>query len=300
MTLQGIVVEEQKNYFLVNTDQGIVRTGIKGSLKKTRARICVGDQVHVDITNNNPPIGLIISIEKRSSFIHRPALANLKQIFLIATYKSPFLDLEALDRMLFTAEVYNIRATIVFNKTDLLDTEEALTLEKIIPIYNKCGYETLKTSAHTGIGIDSLEIKCTSYGICAFSGLSGVGKSTLLSKLFPDKIFRIGEVSGTNGRGTHTTTNIVLHPHPHGSYIADTPGISFVDIPTISEENVISCFPEIEACIGKCRFNNCIHDGEPGCYVQERVEERDIAFSRWEHYLKIFNEMRSIRKQYRK
>ncbi len=235
-----------------------------------------------------------------TSFIHRPALANLKQILFITTFKSPFLDLEALDRMLFTAEVYNIKATIVFNKTDLLDTEEHIALEKIIPIYNNCGYETLKTSARTGMGIDLLELKCASYEICAFSGLSGVGKSTLLSKLFPEKSFRIGEVSGANGRGTHTTTNNVLHPHLNGSYIADTPGISFVDIPTIPEENVISCFPEIKDCIGQCRFNNCIHDGEPGCFVQERVNEGDIAISRWEHYLKIFNEMKSIRKQYRK
>ena len=299
MSLKGRVIEEQKNYFLVDTIQGQVRTGIKGSLKKNRERVCVGDQVELNITNNDPLEGLIISVEKRSSFIHRPALANIKQILFITTYKSPPLDLEGLDRMLFTSEIYNIKAVIVFNKIDLLDPEENVAIEKIMATYKNCGYETLKTSAASGEGIDLLESKCAD-GISAFSGLSGVGKSTLLSKFFPDKSFRIGEVSGNKGRGTHTTTNIVLHPHPCGSYIADTPGMSFVDVPTAPEENVSSCFPEIADCIGQCRFNNCIHDGEPGCLVQERVNDGVIAISRWKHYLKIFNEMKSIRKQYRK
>ena len=299
MSIPGRVIEEQKNYFLVDTTSGLVRTGIKGSLWKIKTRVCVGDLVQLSITNEDPLEGLITTVEKRSSFIPRPALANITQILFITTYRAPNLDLEALDRMLFTAEVYTIKPTIVFNKTDLLDAEECKSLEKIRLIYENCGYDTLKTSAEKGEGIDLLASKCES-GMNAFSGLSGVGKSTLLSKIFPDKIFKIGDVSGAKGRGTHTTTNIALHPHRAGSYIADTPGISFVDIPTVSEEQVATDFPEISACIGQCRFNNCIHDGEPGCFVQEQIEAGKIAISRSKHYLKIFNEMKSIRKQYRK
>jgi ribosome biogenesis GTPase len=299
MSLPGRVIEEQKNYFLVDTARGLVRTGIKGSLWKVKTRVCVGDQVQVSITNEEPLEGLITKLEKRSSFIPRPALANITQILFITTYKAPGLDLEALDRMLFTAEVYTIKPTIVFNKTDLLDTDGSESLEKIRLIYQNCGYDTLKTSAEKSEGIDLLASKCET-GMNAFSGLSGVGKSTLLSKIFPDKTFKIGDLSGAKGRGTHTTTNIVFHPHKDGSYIADTPGISFVEIPTVSEEQVATNFPEIAVCVGKCRFNNCIHDGEPGCFVQQQLEDGKIAISRWKHYLKIFNEMKSIRKQYRK
>jgi ribosome biogenesis GTPase len=299
MSLPGRVIEEQKNYFLVDTTQGLVRTGIKGSLWKIKTRVCVGDLVQLSITNDEPLEGLITKLEKRTSFIPRPALANITQILFITTYRAPSLDLEALDRMLFTAEVYTIKPTIVFNKTDLLDADESDALEKIRLIYENCGYDTLKTSAEKNEGIELLASKCDT-GMNAFSGLSGVGKSTLLSKIFPDKVFKIGDVSGAKGRGTHTTTNIALHPHKAGSYIADTPGISFVDIPTVSEEQVATNFPEIAAYTGQCKFNNCIHDGEPGCIVQEHVKDCKIATSRWKHYLKIFNEMKSIRKQYRK
>jgi len=297
--ISGRVIEEQKNYFLVDTEQGVIRGGTTGALKKVRARVCVGDFVQISITSIDPPIGIISKIEERSSFIRRPALANLTQIFLIASRYKPALDLEALDRMFFSAEAYGITPVLVFNKIDTLDSEDITELDHFIDIYKKCGYQVLSTSALTGDGIESLASACSN-GISAFTGLSGVGKSTLLSKIFPDIHFRIGEVSQGDGRGTHTTTNIVLHPFTSGSYIADTPGLSFIDIPTVPEENVVACFPEIAACVGKCRFNNCIHDGEPGCHVQEQIDNGEIDSTRRYNYLKIYNEMKTIRRQYRK
>jgi ribosome biogenesis GTPase len=295
----GRVVEEQKNYFLVDTDQGIIRCVLKGTLKKVRTRVCAGDLVTTTITNNNPPEGIINNLEDRTSYIKRPALANLTQIVLVATWKSPQLDLESIDRMLFSAEVYGIRPLLVFNKVDLLTDEESVELDALITLYQRCGYTALKTSAETLTGIDQLKKLCERE-ISAFSGLSGVGKSTLLSKIFPDIHFRIGEVSGIKGRGTHTTTNIIIHRYNENSYIADTPGLSFVDIPEISEDTVGAYFPEIAACIGTCRFNNCFHDNEPGCEVLNRISKGEIAESRRKHYLKIFGEMKAIRKQYRK
>jgi ribosome biogenesis GTPase len=300
MIVNGRVIEEQKNYFLVDTSEGIVRAGIKGTLKKVKKRICSGDLVSIQIINQEPLTGLIHSIEHRTSYIHRPALANLTQIIFIVTLKNPSLDLESLDRMLFSAEAYHIQPILVFNKVDILDSIEMEKLDSIISIYNKIGYKTLKTSVVSGLNLAELNEICKD-SISAFSGLSGVGKSSLLAKLFPDKDFRIGEVSGNLGRGTHTTTNIILIPISSGNgYIADTPGISFVDIPQIPEENVITCFPELAACVGQCKFNNCIHNGEPGCFVQQKIDENEIAPSRVKQYLKIFNEMKTIRKQYRK
>lgn len=295
----GRVVEEQKNYFLVDTDLGIIRCVLKGTLKKVKTRVCAGDLVDITMTNNNPPEGIITTIADRTSYIRRPALANLTQIILVVTWKSPNIDLESIDRMLFSAEVYGIRPLLVFNKVDLLGDHESTELETIISLYRKCGYTTLKTSAETLTGIEQLKELCERE-ISAFSGLSGVGKSTLLSKIFPDIHFRIGEVSGIKGRGTHTTTNIIIHRYKNDSYIADTPGLSFVDIPEVPEESVGAYFPEIEACIGMCRFNNCIHDNEPGCEVLSKISNGEITESRRGHYLKIFNEMKALRKQYRK
>lgn len=299
MESYGRVVEEQKNYFLVDTNQGIIRCVLKGTLKKVRARICSGDLVQITLTNNDSLEGIITNVEERTSYIRRPALANLTQIVLVATLKSPRLDLESIDRMLFSAEVYGIKPLLIFNKSDLLSESESKELDTIISLYQKCGYNSLKTSAETHDGIDQLKKYCERE-ISAFSGLSGVGKSTLLSKIFPDIHFRIGEVSGIRGRGTHTTTNIIIHRYTEDSYIADTPGLSFVDIPEIPEESTGAYFPEIAACIGLCRFNNCIHDNEPGCEVLERIGRGEISESRRDHYLKIYSEMKVIRKKYRK
>jgi len=295
----GRVVEEQKNYFLSDTDQGIIRCVLKGTLKKVRTRVCAGDLVTITTTNNNPPEGIITAIADRTSYIRRPALANLTQIVLVATWKSPHIDLESIDRMLFSAEVYGIRPLLVFNKVDLLSNDESAELDELIELYRKCGYSALKTSAETLTGIEMLKEHCEKE-ISAFSGLSGVGKSTLLSKIFPNIHFRIGEVSGIRGRGTHTTTNIIIHRYKDDSYIADTPGLSFIDIPEVPEESVGAYFPEIAACIGICRFNNCIHDNEPGCEVLSRIGSGDIAESRRNHFLKIYHEMKTLRKQYRK
>ena len=299
MRLSGRVIEEQKNYFIVDTQDGPVRARVKGTLKKNRQRVCSGDFVDIDITNKDSLDGLIFSIHKRTSFIKRPALANLTQLFFINTFKAPNLDLEALDRFLFSAEVYHITPFIVFNKIDLLDSEQSEHLQTIISAYEKTGYHVLLTSAFTGAGVEKLHDLCKNQ-VSSFTGLSGVGKSTLLSKIFPEMEFRIGNVSGTTGRGTHTTTTVTLIPLHDGGYIADTPGLSFVDIPVVPEDEVINYFPELECRIGQCRFNNCIHDGEPGCIIQELSKQNEIAASRLNHYHKIHQEMVEVRKQYRK
>jgi ribosome biogenesis GTPase len=298
MPISGRVVEEQKAYFIVDTPEGPVRAKTRGVMKKERTKICSGDFVDIQIINESPREGVILSVHKRTSYLKRPAVANLSQIFFIVTLKSPSLDFEALDRFLFSAEVFHLKSFIVFNKTDLLDEVEKSELDDICSAYRKIGYQTLQTTAFTDGCIDELLSHCTNE-VSAFAGPSGVGKSTLLSKIFPEKTFRIGDVSGATGRGTHTTTNVSLQPLKSGGYLADTPGISFVDIPTIPEEEVINNFPELLDQIGQCRFNNCIHDGEPGCRIEELVENKEIMESRKYHYLKIFKEMKGIRKLYR-
>ncbi|MDR2728895.1 MAG: ribosome small subunit-dependent GTPase A, partial [Chitinispirillales bacterium] len=199
-------------------------------------------------------------------------------------------NLEAADRFLFSSSVYNINAILVFNKTDLLDEHELSGLRAIENVYKNIGYETMLVSAVKREGIGRLTDMCRDK-TSAFAGLSGVGKSTILSVIFPDKEFRTKKVSGTNGRGTHTTTNINLLSLDKNSFLADTPGFAFVNVPAVEPETVVSHFPEIEKCAGVCKFNNCVHDAEPGCVVRELVEKNEIAPWRREHYLKLYYEM---------
>ena len=298
MAVTGRVIEEQKNYFIVDTPQGAVKAKLKGTLKLARKKICTGDTVDLEIINLDSLEGIISLVHKRTSLLPRPAIANLTQVAFILSLKEPSLDFEALNRLLFSAEVYQISSMLVFNKVDLLDSEDMLELEKIIEAYQEIGYKIIKTSALTNSGLDELVNLCTNQ-ISAFTGPSGVGKSTLLSRMFPEKVFRIGAVSGPLGRGTHTTTNVSLLRLKEDSYVADTPGISFINIPTVPEEDVVTYFPELERRIGQCRFNNCIHDGEPGCVIQELADKNEIMSMRREYYLKIYREMIAVRKQYK-
>ncbi len=298
MPVSGRIIEEQKSFFIVSTEFGNVRCTIRGALKKNKTKLCAGDLVELDLINETPPEGVITTLCNRISLLKRPAVANLSQVFIITTIKTPPLDLESLDRFLFSAKVYNLEPVIVFNKIDLLEAQDLIYLKEIEDVYKKIGYHIIETSASTGLGVNNILQLCADK-ISAFAGLSGVGKSSLLSLLFPDKTIKIGEVSGANGRGTHTTTNVSLYPLKQGGYIADTPGLSFVDIPTIPETEVIHHFPELACRIGECRFNDCIHDGEPGCAIQSLLEQNQIAPSRHRNYLKIYKQMKDQRRQYR-
>jgi ribosome biogenesis GTPase len=296
MNFTGRLIEEQKNYFVVNTEAGDVRAVLKGVLKKERLRALVGDIVDLELTNSDTLEGIIIKIHNRESSLKRPSISNITQIAFITSYNQPPIDLEALDRYLFSAEAYELHSIIVFNKMDILDSKELSELRKLASIYTNAGYEVLFTSAISGEGLDKLIERCRNE-LTAFAGLSGVGKSSLLQKIFPVMEFRIGNLSGATGRGSHTTTNAVLLMLDKNSFIADTPGHSFVDIPVLPKDSVCACFPEIAKQTGNCRFNNCLHDGEPGCAVQALIDKGEIAGFRREHFLKIYQEIKNLRKK---
>jgi len=297
-TLPGRVVEEQKNYYIVSTKQNDIRCTLKGTLlKKRNQRICTGDSVSIQIINNDSAEGVICEISPRQNFLPRPPLANLDQIIFVNCFKHPRLDTEAIDRFLFSSTAYNVDAVIVFNKMDLLDEEEFRELEDVEQYYKNINYKIIHTSVPGRLGVDNLTDLCKDK-TSAFTGLSGVGKSSLLSLIFPGMEFKTNEVSGSHGRGTHTTTHTKLLSLDKNTFIADTPGFAFVDVPTVDEDTVIAHFPEIEAVTGQCRFNNCIHDNEPGCKVIELIEAGEIAPWRHDHYLKIYQEMVRRRKMY--
>jgi ribosome biogenesis GTPase len=298
MPISGRIIEEQKNYLVVDAPGGPVQATTRGLLKKDRKRVCVGDMVDIEIIDTDQHIGIIHGIRERTSYLKRPSIANLSQVFLIATWKEPPLDLEGMDRFLVNAALHHFTPVIVFNKIDLIDPAEQGDFNALVASFRKMGYTVLCLSALTGEHFGELLAVCANH-LSVFAGLSGVGKSKLLSRLFPARDFRISDVSGVTGRGTHTTTSVVLLPLPEGGYIADTPGFSFVELPLVPEEDVVTFFPELERQIGACRFNNCLHDNEPGCTVRALVEKGEIMPWRVEHYLKIYREMRERRRGYK-
>jgi len=293
----GKIVEEQKNYYIVSASGRALRCTLKGTLLKKRKRVCTGDSVSVQIINEDSAEGVICEIAPRQSFLPRPPLANLSQVIFVNCFKRPRLDTEAIDRFLFSSTSYGIDAVIVFNKMDLLNSGERKELYAVEKYYLNIGYKILHTSVPRNEGIAELVDTCRGK-TSAFTGLSGVGKSSLLSLIFPGVEFRTSAVSGTMGKGTHVTTFTKLLPLDEATFIADTPGFAFVDVPTAPEETVAAHFPEIEKVTGECRFNNCIHDAEPGCRVEELVAAKKIAPWRREHYLKIYREMARRRKMY--
>ena len=299
MTISGRVIEEQKNYFVVDlpSSSAIVAT-TSGALKQHRKKPCCGDMVDLIITDRTGNRGIITGIHHRTSHIKRPALANCTCLFCLSTFREPPLNLEVLDRLLVYALIHDVEPCIVVNKSDTHCAVDNDDVEKILQVYSAIGHRVFVTSALTGDGIDHLVNHCTGK-LSAFAGLSGVGKSTLLSAIFPEIPFRIGELSCSATRGMHTTTNVTLLPLGGDGYIADTPGLAYIDLPRIPEEDMVLCFNEIARCVGKCRFNNCTHENEPGCRVLEEVAEGSIASWRHEHYLKFRGEMIAKRKKYR-
>jgi len=298
MYLQGQIIEEQKNYYLVDTPEGVIKSFFKGTIKKQKNKIVVGDFVEIEVYNREPEEAIIRDIRKRDNFLHKPAIANIEQILIILTFKEPLFSSSFLDRLLFTSGVLDYPVILVFNKYDVLNCNELEDLNKIVTYYQKTGYDTITVSANTGWNMD-IFVNKISNKLSILSGQSGTGKSTLLSKIFPEREFRINRLSYIQ-RGVHTTTSTTLLKLPEGGYIADAPGFSCIDLPDVNENEVSSYFPEIAKNEGNCKFYNCIHKNEPGCFIKQLVENGEISQNRYNNYIIIYDNIREDRRNYSK
>ena len=297
MILCGRVIEEQKSYYQISTELGTIRSTLKGVLKKKKKRLYVGDFVRIELFNSDIPEGIIRELLPRKNKLTKPAVSNVDQVLLLCTYKEPAIDIQFINKFLFLSNVLNLPTIIIFNKNDLLLKTDIKVLSKIMARYTDIGYICFSTSALTGENIESLLSVCKDK-FSIFAGPSGTGKSTILSRIFPDKTFRTNALSKNIQRGIHTTTHTTLLKLNDTGYIADTPGFSFVDLPVMDEYKVISYFPDIASEQGKCKFANCIHDNEPGCNVKTKVSHGYIDEYRYQCYLNIFHLMREKRKKY--
>ena len=300
LIIKGRVIASSGGLYTVRVEEGEGSKDIscrpRGLFRHSDTRVLVGDIALLDLSEGEEN-AIIRDIEERQNSLIRPPIANLDTVFVTMAARSPAPMLDMTDKLTAILEHNGVEPVIIIGKCEL-DRENA---EKISAIYEKAGYKTFCLSCATGEGVEELEkyIKNELDGkIAAFAGASGVGKSTLLNKLFPHLELGTGGVSRKTERGRHTTRAVTLYG-VDGFYIADTPGFSMLDFERFDFfdiEQLPMEFPEINALIGQCKYTKCTHTKEQGCAVVEAVKRGDIAKSRHDSYLMLFDILKNKHK----
>lgn len=288
-TLSGIIIKITGGFYYVEVDERIYECKARGVFRKRGCTPLVGDYVTIEVPENDGYCSISFIKDRKNSLI-RPALANLDVLFIVSSVVEPVVNTYIIDKMISAAVDKGIEPVVVFSKTDLQDCSQFLE------IYKKAGIKAIEYSSVTKNGLDEIR-ELLSGKLSAFSGNSGVGKSTLLNALFPELSLATGEISDKLGRGRHTTRTVELFKC-FGGYVADTPGFSTVDLDRyeiIKKENLQYCFPEFSEYINDCKFTSCAHLCEKGCAVIAAVEEGAIPKSRHESYIRMYNEVKDIK-----
>jgi len=260
--------------------------------------IAVGDEVELEIESEDNGTAQIEAITDRHNYIVRVSphnknqkhivASNLDQAVLVATVAEPRTSSGFIDRFLVTCEAYHIPAILVFNKSDILKGKSQERFEEMAVTYAEAGYTILLTSVKENTGMEELNTLLKDK-TTLFSGHSGVGKSSLINLLVPEKALKTQEVSKWSGKGLHTTTFAEMFDLPQGGAIIDTPGIRELGIVDIPKTELAHYFPEMRELMEHCQFNNCLHINEPGCEVKAALEEGRIAADRYISYLSILD-----------
>ena len=291
--MQGFIIENIANLYKIKDKDNIFEATARGKFKKDEITPVVGDFVEYDIIDQEKKKAVITEIKERKVYIKRPKIANITQIIFVISSKDPKPDLLMLDKQLAFAEYLHIKSIIVLNKIDLDKKQE---FEQIRKIYQDIGYKVIETNAKDKIGIEKLK-EAMKNEINAFSGNSGVGKSTLINGIFKKDITEEGEISKKNKRGKNTTTAIKLYEVAKNTWIADTPGFSTFEISEIESTDLDKYFKEFKDRIKECEFIGCTHIKEEKCGIKKAVEEGKISKDRYERFCKIYKELKEKEKR---
>lgn len=297
------VVRATGSWYDVLHDGAMLRCRIRGKLRLKGVRstnpVVVGDEAVCEADGGDC---VIVDIVPRRNYVIRRAsnlskeshiiAANVDQALLMVTLRSPETPKEFADRFLVTCEAYKVPAAILLSKIDLQDAE---AVAEFRAVYEGAGYRVLEVSAKEGRGVEEVR-ELLAGRTTLVSGNSGVGKSTLIQTIDPSLDIRIGEISDSHHKGRHTTTFSTMYPLAEGGAVIDTPGIKGFGLLDIDDAELWHYFPEMMRVAPGCRFYNCTHTHEPGCAVVEAVKAGEIAWSRYESYLKILDDDEKYRK----
>ena len=286
--MQGLIIGNKANLYKIKVNEKIYIATARGKFKNDNFTPVVGDIATISILDEDKKTAVIEDVQERKTYIKRPKLANITQIVFVVSSKHPKPDLLLLDKQLAFAEYLKIRPIIVLNKIDLDDKKEFINISRI---YESIGYKVIQTDAKMGIGIEELLLELKN-NVSAFSGNSGVGKSTLINDLFKTNITEEGEISLKNKRGKNTTTDIKLYELNDDTYIADTPGFSTFDVYEIPYRELDKYFIEFRNSVYRCRYIGCSHIKEEECGIKRELNKGKIAKTRYEDYVKIYNELK--------
>lgn len=283
----GIVLKGIGGFYYVLKDGNVYECKAGGRLRMGDISPVAGDWVTFELSGED---GLITSIKPRKNSLIRPPVANIDRLFIVASSASPKTDPFLIDKVSVIALWQDIEPIILLNKCDIDGSDE------LYDIYSKVGFRTIRVSAMTGEGIDEVK-SLAADGISCFTGNSGIGKSSILNQLLPNKKLLVGRISSKIARGRHTTRSSELFPCGNG-FVIDTPGFSSFEITKmerILKEQLQHYFPEISGHFDECRFSGCAHIKEPGCMVRQLVKEGVISRSRYESYTKLYAELALIK-----
>lgn len=288
VTEKGIITKLIGGFYYVEAAEKVYECKARGAFRIKGSSPCVGDYVEIGVPDDGYCV--IEKVLPRKNSIVRPALANIDRFVIVSSIISPSPNTLIIDKMIATAVKKNIEPMLVISKTDLESPDG------LYKIYSNSGINTLCFSSKD-FNADELKSRILTNGITAFTGNSGVGKSTLLNAMFPGIAAETGDISKKLGRGRHTTRTVELYKTDSG-YVADTPGFSTVDLQRyeiIKKDELAGCFTEFEPYLDDCRFTSCSHTKELGCAVLRAVEEGKIEKSRHQSYVTMYNEVKDLK-----
>ncbi len=287
--MTGIIIKALSGFYYVSHENAIYECKARGSFRKSGLSPLVGDRVDFEILDGTH--GVVNSVNERKNVLQRPNVANIDKLFIVSSFQTPVPNTFIIDKLTAIAVYNNIEPVIVFNKCDMGSFDD------LLQIYENSGFKAFVVSAQTGKGIDRLKDElrdCAS----AFTGNSGVGKSSILNRLLGDSIIKTGEVSEHLGRGRHTTRHIEAYQLSFGGYVFDTPGFSALDVQEFDysfKEALPQLFPDFNDYIYDCKFSSCTHTKESGCAVIDAVNKGEIEATRHDSYLQLFNELKDLK-----
>ena len=280
--IEGIIVKALSGFYYVAAEGRLIECKARGRFRLDGSSPLVGDRVLCSLDAHGK--GRVDEVKERKNWFIRPAVANIDTLVFIAANTNPVTDPFLVDRFSVIAAEAGCELVVCINKTDI-DPGDAL-----FEVFTKAGFPVVRTSAETGEGTDKLRALLRGK-VCAFSGNSGVGKSSLLNVLLPEAHIKTGEVSEKLGRGRHTTRHVELYALEADTYVADTPGFASLDVTmtnVILKEQLQYDFPDFGPYLGSCRFHDCAHLKEPDCAVMKAVAAGEISESRYRSYVKLY------------